>query len=83
MQRDQGATDAILHAPRTHGGMARAITKRRALLLPILGDADAALKGRACYALGYRHENAGRDKEGEEWLRKAALYGLRRPPTSC
>ena len=47
-----------------------------ALLLPILeGDADAALKGRACYALGYRHENAGRDKEGEEWLRKAALYG--------
>ena len=47
-----------------------------ALLLPILdGDADAALKGRARYALGYRHENAGRDKEGEEWLRKAALYG--------
>ena len=38
-----------------------------ALLLPILeGDADAALKGRACYALGYRHENAGRDKEGAQ-----------------
>ena len=46
------------------------------LLLPILdGDADAALKGRACYALGYRHENAGRDKEGEEWLEKAAAFG--------
>ena len=51
-------------------------TEAEALLLPILeGDADAALKGRACYALGYRHENAGRDKEGEEWLEKAALYG--------
>ena len=47
-----------------------------ALLLPILdGEADAALKGRACYALGYRHENAGREAEGEAWLEKAAAFG--------
>ena len=48
-----------------------------ALLLPILeGDADAALKGRACYALGYRHESCGgSEQEAEAWLRKAAVYG--------
>jgi hypothetical protein len=48
-----------------------------ALLLPILeGDADAALKGRACYALGYRHESCGgNDKDAEAWLAKAAAFG--------
>ena len=47
------------------------------LLLPIVdGDADAALKGRACYALGYRHESCGgSEQEAETWLAKAALYG--------
>ena len=44
------------------------MTRESAALLQQLeeGDADAALKGRACYALGYRHENAGRDKEGAQ-----------------
>ena len=48
-----------------------------ALLLPILeGDADAALKGRACYALGYRHESCGgSEKDAEAWLAKAAAFG--------
>ena len=47
------------------------------LLLPIVdGDADAALKGRACYALGYRHESCGgSEKEAEAWLEKAAAFG--------
>ena len=50
------------------------------LLLPILdGDADAALKGRACYALGYRHENGGNEKEGERWLEKRRRSATRRP----
>ena len=52
-------------------------TEAEALLLPILdGDADAALKGRACYALGYRHESCGgSEQEAEAWLAKAAAFG--------
>ena len=47
------------------------------LLLPIVdGEADAALKGRACYALGYRHESCGgSEQEAEAWLAKAAAFG--------
>ena len=47
-----------------------------ALLVPILdSSADASLKGRACYALAYRHETANDDAAGDAWLRRAATYG--------
>ena len=76
---DQGATHTILHA--RHAIIAKEWSRRRRrsrkLLLPILdGEADAALKGRACYALGYRHESCGgSEAEAEAWLAKAAAFG--------